>query len=86
MENVINHGDSIALKEVDPTWFPLGEIYAIITYSGFRMVKRISHSKDDRCYLLISENSDKERYPNQKIPKKQIYKLFKVVGALKVIG
>ena len=86
MLGVVNHGDKIALKTVDKEWFPLGEIYAIVTTNGHRMVKRISSSKDPNCYRLISENPNKEEYPDQDIPKHYIQSLFKVVLAIKMIN
>ena len=49
MENIINHGDIVAVKEVDYTWFPLGEIYAIVTSNGYRLIKRITKSRDSKC-------------------------------------
>lgn len=86
MLGVVNHGDKIALKTVDKEWFPLGEIYAIVTTNGHRMVKRISSSKDPNCYRLISENPNKDEYPDQDIPKHYIQSLFKVVLAIKMIN
>ena len=86
MENIINHGDIAAVKEVDYTWFPLGEIYAIVTSNGYRLIKRITKSRDSKCYRLVSENPDKEKYPDQDIPKSYITRLFKVVITTKIIN
>ena len=86
MENIINHGDIVAVKEVDYTWFPLGEIYAIVTSNGYRLIKRITKSRDSKCYRLVSENPDKEKYPDQDIPKSYITRLFKVVITTKIIN
>lgn len=86
MKGVIDNGDKIALKQVDTEWFPLGEVYAIITTNGHRMVKKIAKSDDKECYKLISANPNKEEYPDQDIPKKMILTLFKVVTAIKFIN
>jgi putative phage repressor len=86
MESVINHGDIVAVKQVDVNWFPLGEIYAIVTSNGYRLIKRITKSTDPQCYRLISENKDKEKYPDQDIPKHYITHLFKVIIATKILN
>ena len=86
MQNTINHGDIVAVKEVDLTWFPLGEIYAIVTSNGYRLIKRITKSRDPKCYRLVSENPDKDNYPDQDIPKHYITRLFKVIIATKIIN
>lgn len=86
MQSLIHHGDTIALKQVDKEWFPLGEVYAIVTKNGHRMIKRITKSNKQGFYTLVSENKDKYLYPDQDIPIKQIYSLFKVVTAIKFIN
>lgn len=86
MKGVIDNGDKIALKLVDKEWFPLGEVYAIITTNGHRMVKKIVKSEDKECYRLVSENPDKDKFPDQDIPKMMIQTLFKVVTAIKFIN
>ena len=86
MESVINHGDIVAVKQVDINWFPLGEIYAIVSSNGYRLIKRITKSTDPQCYRLISENKDKEKYPDQDIPKHYITHLFKVIIATKILN
>lgn len=86
MKGVIDHGDKIALKLVDKEWFPLGEVYAIVTTNGYRMVKKIVKSEDKECYKLVSANTDKEAFPDQDIPKEMIQTLFKVVAAIKLIN
>lgn len=86
MENMINHGDIVAVKEVDLSWFPLGEIYAIVTSNGYRLIKRITESRNKKCFRLVSENPDKDNYPDQDIPKQYITRLFKVIIASKIIS
>lgn len=86
MKGLIDNGDKIALKLVDKEWFPLGEVYAIVTTNGHRMVKRITRSENADCYKLVSANPDKNEYPDQDIPKRLILSLFKVVTAIKLIN
>lgn len=86
MKGIIDNGDKIALKQVDTEWFPLGEVYAIVTTNGHRMVKKIVKSENNECYKLISANPDKTEYPDQDIPKKMIHTLFKVVTSIKFIN
>ncbi len=86
MLGVVNHGDKIALKQVDKEWFPLGEVYAIVTTNGHRMVKRVSKSEQKDCYKLVSANPNKEEYPDQDIPKKYIKHLFKVITVIKIVS
>lgn len=86
MKGVIDSGDKIAIKQIDKEWFPLGEVYAIITTNGHRMIKKITRSEDKDCYKLVSANPDKDKYPDQDIPKKMIQTLFKVVIAIKFIN
>lgn len=85
MKGVIDNGDKIALKIVDKKWFPLGEVYAIITTNGHRMVKKITHSEDRECYRLVSANPNKNEFPDQDIPKNMIQTLFKVVTAIRFV-
>ena len=86
MKGIIDNGDKIALKQVDTEWFPLGEVYAIVTTNGHRMVKKIVKSEDKECYKLVSANPNKNEYPDQDIPKHMIHTLFKVVTSIKFIN
>lgn len=85
MEPEINHGDIIALREIsDFSFIPYGEIYAIVTTSGMRTIKRIGPSSDPDCYALIPTNKSPE-YGVQEIPKTSIMRLFEVLGCMKKI-
>ena len=86
MKGIIDNGDKIALRQVDTEWFPLGEVYAIVTTNGHRMVKKIVKSEDKECYKLVSANPNKNEYPDQDIPKHLIHTLFKVVTSIKFIN
>lgn len=85
MEPEINHGDIIALREIsDFSFIPYGEIYAIVTTSGMRTIKRIGPSSDPDCYALIPTNKSPE-YGVQEIPRTSIMRLFEVLGCMKKI-
>ena len=82
MAKVIKHGDAIGLVKVDDWlgFLPMGEIYAIVTSNGFRMIKIISKGKDNDHFCLISKPTDnkKDEFPNQDIAKNKILSIFKV--------
>lgn len=83
MEPEISSGDIIALREVaDPTFLPFGEIYAIVTTTGMRTVKRIGPGKDAETYALIPANKSPE-FGVQEIPKEMIARVFEVLGCMK---
>ena len=85
MEPEINHGDIIALREIaDFSFIPYGEIYAIVTTTGMRTVKRIGPSSAPDCYSLIPTNKSPE-YGIQEIPKASILRLYEVLGCMKKI-
>ncbi|MEL4307402.1 S24 family peptidase [Joostella sp. CR20] len=82
MAKLIRHGDAIGLIRI-PNWqdfLPLGEVYAIVTKNGFRMIKIITKGSDKEHYTLISKPSDskKDEFPPQEIPKNQILHIYKV--------
>lgn len=82
MAKLIAHGDAVGLVKVE-NWrdfFPLGEVYAIVTTNRFRMIKIITSGIDDRHYTLISKPTDskKEEFPPQQIKKESILQIFKV--------
>lgn len=85
MEPEINHGDIIALREIpDLSFIPYGEIYAIVTTTGMRTVKRIGPSSKPDCYSLIPTNKSPE-YGIQEIPKSAICRIYEVLGCMKKI-
>ncbi|QMU65516.1 MAG: helix-turn-helix domain-containing protein [Flavobacteriaceae bacterium] len=82
MAKVISHGDAIGLIKLN-NWiefFPFGEIYAIVTNDGFRMIKVITKGETDNTYTLISKPTDnkKDEFPPQQINKESIMQIFKV--------
>ena len=83
MEPEISSGDIIALREVpDPSFLPFGEVYAIVTTTGMRTVKRIGPGKDAETYSLIPANKSPE-FGVQEIPKAMIARVFEVLGCMK---
>lgn len=83
MEPEINHGDMIAIKELQDwqTYMPFGEIYGIIT-EEHRTIKRVTRSNKEGFLRLIPTNQSVEFAP-QDIPVSIILKIFKVLGNVK---
>lgn len=82
MEPEISNGDIICLQPVED-WqkgIIYGEIYGIITQNGMRTVKRIRKAADPEMVTLQPTNP---KFDTQDIPKEQIYKLFRVLCAIK---
>lgn len=80
MRPTISSGDVIAIKEVkDFSYLINGEIYAIVTKNELRTIKRIKDNGD--TITLIPDNKD---FPDQVIDKKNIEKIFKVLGSMKM--
>lgn len=82
MAKVITHGDAIGLTKVN-NWhefFPYGEIYAIVTKDGFRMIKIITKGDTEETFTLISKPTEnkKEEFPPQQIKKTSILSIFRV--------
>lgn len=83
MEPEINHGDIIALKKIeDPSFLPLGEVYAIVTTNDMRTIKRLGAGKTDDAYTLVPSNKSPE-YSPQQLPAKMIRTIFQVLGSMK---
>jgi hypothetical protein len=82
MAKLISHGDAIGLVRINnwKDFFPYGEVYAIVTNDGFRMVKIITEGNTDDTYTLISKPTDskKDEFPPQQIKKSSILSIFKV--------
>lgn len=82
MAKVICHGDAIGLIKVE-NWrefFPFGEIYAIVTKDGFRMIKIITKGQTDDTFTIISKPtySKIDEFPPQQIKISSIVSIFKV--------
>lgn len=83
MEPAINHGDMIAIKEVQDwqSYISYGEIYAIVTTNDMRTVKKIRKGNTEEQYRLIPINATD--YDEQNIEKNKISKVFEVLGCMK---
>ena len=82
MAKLICHGDAVGLIKIQnwKEFFPLGEVYAIVTKNNFRMIKIVTKGDDDDHYTLISKPTDskKDEFPSQQIKIDSILHLFKV--------
>jgi hypothetical protein len=82
MAKLICHGDAVGLVRINKwqEFFPLGEVYAIVTENNFRMIKIITKGIDEDHYTLISKPTDnkKDEFPPQQIKKTSIIAIFKV--------
>lgn len=84
MSPSINSGDKIIIQRIPLTENIIyGEIYAVITNSGMRTVRRIIRSGEPECLRLIPENKDPRYGDYQDIPKTDIKSVFKVLCAIK---
>ena len=80
MYPTISSGDIIALKEIKDFHVLIsGDIYGIITTNGLRTIKRVEDNGD--TLRLIPDNSD---FREQTIEKRDILKVFLVMGSLKM--
>lgn len=83
MSPFISHGDIAAFKKLN-NWrdfFPLGEIYAIIT-SEHRTIKIVTAGKDENHLTLVPYNKSRE-FVEQQIHKDLILQMYKVMGSIK---
>lgn len=83
MEPEINHGDMVAIKELQDwqTYLPFGEVYGIVT-TEHRTVKRVSKADKEGFIKLIPTNKSPE-FVDQEIPMSIIQKVFMVLGSVK---
>lgn len=81
MAPTISNGDVIALKEVrDPKSCLINnEIYAIVTTNDLRTIKRVKDNGD--TITLIPDNKE---YSEQTILKEMLYKVYRVMGSIKM--
>lgn len=81
MAPTISNGDVIALKEVmDPKSCLINdEIYAIVTTNDLRTIKRIKDNGD--TVTLIPDN---KKYSEQTIQKDMLFKVYRVMGSIKM--
>jgi hypothetical protein len=82
MSPEINSGDLVALRPIE-AWYDfllLGKVYAIVTLSGQRTIKRLRRGSDSDHYTLEPINP---AYESQEIPKTQIERVFEVLGGIR---
>lgn len=82
MSPEINSGDLVALRPIE-AWYDfllLGKVYAIVTLSGQRTIKRLRRGSDSDHYMLEPINP---AYESQEIPKSQIERVFEVLGGIR---
>lgn len=83
MEPAINHGDIIAIKELQDwqTYLPKGEIYGIVTKNDLRTVKIVRKGSDEQHIRLVPVNISE--YDEEEIPLSSIMKVFVVLANIK---
>lgn len=81
----INSGDKICLQPMNDgvRGILYGEIYGIVTKSGLRTIKWVVRSEDETKIRLVPENKDPRFGDYQDILLEDIYKVFKVLGAVR---
>ena len=79
----INNGDKICIRRIDVKDIIYGEIYAIVTHSGFKTVKWVVRSADENRIRLIPENKEARFGDYQEISKESIKSVYKVMGILR---
>lgn len=85
MEPYIMAGDKIAIREILTEDAIFGKPYGIITTTGLRTVKWVVRSPNEDCYRLIPENKDPKFGDYQDILKKDIFKVFIVMGSIRAL-
>ena len=82
MAKVIKHGDAIGLIKLNNwmNFLPNGEIYAIVTKDGHRLIKVVTSSGNKEILTLISKPTEnkKDEFPPQDINKSNILAVYKV--------
>lgn len=74
-----NSGQTIILKEWTDSFIAYGQVYLVITKSGFRTVKYLRKGANDNEVLCVSENKNYDPFP---VNRDDIHKLYLVKGAI----
>lgn len=76
-------GDIVAMKKINgwQSFFPLNEVYGIVTSNGMRAIKVLRRGSDDEHLTLHSFN---EEYDDQEIEKSAIINIYKVVASARI--
>ena len=73
-------GQILVFKEWRESFVEFGQVYLIITRTGYRMVKYLQPAPDDGKLTCVSEN--REQYPPFPIERESIYRLYLVKGTI----
>ena len=79
MSPLYKSGEIIILRPWTDNWIDYGQIYLIITTSGYRMVKYVKAGSDEAHIRCVSENKEHEDF---EIPKADIVKMYLVKGSI----
>lgn len=82
MHSEIRHGDFVACKEVvDKNFIVYGDIYYIVSTNGLETCKYVNvDPKNTNNLLLVAKNENISPSP---LPRKMLYKLYKVRGIVR---
>lgn len=86
MSKELGNDDILGLREVPEwqTYFPQGEIYAVVTTNDLRTIKKVRRDKDNKNLVLIPKplDVDKFDYPEyEEVPISMVTALFQVVAS-----
>ena len=86
MSKELGNDDILGLREVPEwqTYFPQGEIYAVVTTNDLRTIKKVRRDKDNKNLVLIPKPLDEDKfdYPEyEEVPISMVTALFQVVAS-----
>ncbi|WP_291095561.1 MULTISPECIES: S24 family peptidase [unclassified Empedobacter] len=86
MSKELGNDDILGLREVPEwqTYFPQGEIYAVVTTNDLRTIKKVRRDKDNKYLVLIPKPLDEDKfdYPEyEEVPISMVTALFQVVAS-----
>lgn len=86
MSKELGNDDILGLREIPEwqTYFPQGEIYAVVTTNDLRTIKKVRRDKDNKNLVLIPKplDVDKFDYPEyEEVPISMVTALFQVVAS-----
>lgn len=86
MSKELGNDDILGLREVPEwqTYFPQGEIYAVVTTNDLRTIKKVRRDKDNKNLVLIPKPLDEDKfdYPEyEEVPILMVTALFQVVAS-----
>lgn len=86
MSKELGNDDILGLREVPEwkTYFPQGEIYAVVTTNDLRTIKKVRRDKENKNLVLIPKPLDEDKfdYPDyEEVPISMVTALFQVVAS-----